>query len=241
MKEDVLSVLFAQSLPLWVLAFARMLPLALASPLLGAGLLPWPFRLAAAAVFGLAIAPAGSMAEFANASAFFSALLLELFVGGVFALGVGVIFSAVRGALSLVETHHSPKGGPLERIYLAAFLAVLAGSGGLELVVAALGRTYAIIAPASAWNSAVPLATGQGGSVIVGQIAAFFSLTLLMALPVLAVRMILDMAVLILSRTAPSVDGGAVGRVIGSHVMLLFVATTMLAVLGLAVDQLSRI
>ena len=186
MKEDVLSVLFAQSLPLWVLAFARMLPLALASPLLGAGLLPWPFRLAAAAVFGLAIAPTGGTTEFATASAFLSALLLELFVGGVFALGVGVIFSAVRAALSLVETRHSPKGGPLERIYLAAFLAVLAGSGGLELMVAALGRTYAIIAPASAWSSAMPLAAAQGGGVIVGQIAAFFSLTLLMALPALA-------------------------------------------------------
>ncbi|MCX5691927.1 MAG: flagellar biosynthetic protein FliR [Planctomycetota bacterium] len=242
MGESILSIFLAQSLAAWLLAFARLLPLACCTPMPGAGVMAWPFRLAAAGLLALALAPYAASGHFQTAQSFLASLVLELLVGGVLALSVACIVSAVRSSLSIVEVQ--PAGtqaeGPLGRLYGAALLAALGASGGLHLVLGALLRTYVVFPVSSGWPRAA--AAGLEPAAVIQQLSGFFSLSLLLALPILAAAFILDVVIALLGRVVPAGGSiGAFGSIVRSLAIVAAAATTMLALLSVAMGRLAQI
>lgn len=242
MGESLLSILFAQSLAAWVLALARIAPLIVCAPMPGTGLMAWPLRAAAAVLLALALAPYAATTHAQTAQEFLTNLVLELLVGGVLALSVASIVSAVRSAMSMVEVlpagEHAP--GPLGRLYGAALLAALGATGGFHLIVAALIRTYVIFPGASGWSRAS--VAGLEPTALIQQFSGFFSLSLLLALPVLAAAFILDVVIILLGRVVPAGGSiGAFGAIVRSLGIVAAAATTMLALLSVAIGRLAQI
>jgi flagellar biosynthesis protein FliR len=242
MGESLLSIFFAQSFAAWLLALARIAPLIFCAPMPGTGLMAWPLRGAAAALLALALAPYAASAHAQTGQEFLTNLILELLVGGGLALSVACIVSAVRSAMSMVEV--LPMGeqaqGPLGRLYGAALFAALGASGGLHLLLAALLRTYVIFPVASGWPRSAP--AGLEPAALIQQFSGFFSLSLLLALPVLAAAFILDVVIALLGRIVPAGGSiGAFGSIVRSLGIVAAAATTMLALLGVAMGRLAQI
>jgi flagellar biosynthesis protein FliR len=202
------------------LGAARALPLALWAPLLGRGLTWLPVRLGAAILLGFAAAPRVAPVL---AGAYVPALITELLIGGVFALGVSVAFSAVRAGMSLAEARpERDDDGPLSKLLLASAIAAVALSGGLNLVATGFLGTYDIV---GAWDPAAALA-GNSGPLAAG--TKLFSLALMLALPLLAVQFVIDLASLATAKIVPAMAWGNFGAGLKVCATTLFAALAVL-------------
>jgi flagellar biosynthetic protein FliR len=203
------------SLAVWLFAFARLAGWVVFDPL--AGRLPLLLRLMLAAVVAAALAPGLTL----EASAPFTvqgmlALSLEFVWGAALALCVWLVFAAVTAAL--VWTGHTATGGllnltaeqaaPADAAWraLAGWLAALAflGASGHLLVVDAL-RDSVVVMPVAvlpAANDLRQLAEAGGW---------LFATGVQLALPLLALALLIQLAFGIVARTTPGLDMFSVG------------------------------
>lgn len=234
------------SLTVWLFAFARLAGWAVFDPLTGR--LPLLLRLAMAAVLAAVLAPGLSI----DAVDPFTVqgmlvLSLEAVWGAALALCVWLIFAAVTAAL--LWTGHTATGGlltltaeqavPADAAWraLAGWLAALAflGASGHLLVVDALRDSFA----------AMPLAVLPAAADL-RQLAEaggwLFATGVQLALPLLALALLIQLALGIVARTTPGLDMFSVGLGVASlGLMAAWVwAVPLLAHgVGLGIEQLT--
>lgn len=197
-------------LAVWLFAFARLAGWTLFDPL--AGRLPIAMRLLIAAVLAVVLAPGLSNAvvdPFTLQGVL--AMCMEAAWGAALALCVWLVFAAVSAAL--VWTGHTASGGLLALTdeqaasadspwrALAWWLAALAflGASGHLLIVDALRHGFAVM-PVAALPGAGDLrqlAEGAGW---------LFATGLQLALPLLALALLIQLAFGIVARTTPGLD-----------------------------------
>lgn len=193
----------------WLFAFARLAGWTLFDPL--SGRLPLFLRLGLAAALAAVLAPGLAAPSAAPGLGLLPALLIELAWGAMLALCVWLVFAVAHLALSW--TGHTATGGlltltaaqagPAEAPWraLAGWLAALAflGAGGHLLVVAALRDSFAALPPAT-------LPTPETLRTLAESAGWLFAAGAQLALPLLALALLIQLAFGILARTTPGLD-----------------------------------
>lgn len=194
----------------WGFAFARLAGWTLFDPLLAR--LPVGGRLMLAAALAAALAPGLPTPPVpAPGAALLPMLALEALWGGGLALSVAIVFSLARlvvlwtghtataGLLTLTPEQAETSDAPWRA--LAGWLALLAflGAGGHLLVVAALRESFAVMPVAG-----LPAMDGLRG---LGESGVWlFATGAALALPLLALALLMQLAFFVLARTAPGLD-----------------------------------
>ena len=234
------------SLGVWLFAFARLAGWALFDPLIGR--LPLVLRLMLAAGVAAALAPGLAI----EATAPFTlqgmlALSLEAVWGIALALCVWLVFAAVTAAL--VWTGHTATGGllnltaeqaaPADAAWraLAGWLAAMAflGASGHLLIVDALRDSFA----------AMPLAILPAAADLrqLAEAATWlFATGVQLALPLVALALLIQLAFGIVARTTPGLDMFSVGLGIAAlGLMAAWVGAVPLVAhgVGLGIEQLA--
>ncbi|MDA8128969.1 MAG: flagellar biosynthetic protein FliR [Betaproteobacteria bacterium] len=227
-------------------AFARLAGWALFDPLVGR--LPLLLRLALAAVLAAALTPAlpaGAIDPFTVQGVL--ALGLEAAWGAALALCVWLIFAAASAALAW--TGHTATGGllaltseqaePADAAWraLAAWLAAMAflGADGHLLIVHALRDSFA----------AMPLAVlpGAGNLRELAEAGGWlFATGVQLALPLLALALLVQLAFGIVARTSPGMDMFSAGlgiAALGLTVVWILAAPLLAHGIGLGIGQLA--
>ncbi|HEX7972584.1 MAG TPA: flagellar biosynthetic protein FliR [Thiobacillus sp.] len=203
------------SLALWLFAFARLAGWAVFDPLVGR--LPLLMRLFLAAVLAAVLAPGLAIKAIEPFSVQgMLAVSMEAIWGAALALSVWLVFAAVTAAL--VWTGHTATGGlltltaeqaaPADAPWraLAGWLAAMAflGASGHLLVVEALRHSFVAmpLAVLPAANDLRQLA--EAGSWL-------FATGVQLALPLLALALLIQLAFGIVARTTPGLDMFSVG------------------------------
>jgi flagellar biosynthetic protein FliR len=233
-------------LAVWLFAFARLAGWTLFDPL--AGRLPIAMRLLIAAVLAVVLAPGLSHAAVEPFTLQgLLALSMEAVRGAALALCVWLVFAAVSAAL--VWTGHTATGGllaltdeqatPADSPWrdLAWWLAALAflGASGHLLIVDALRHGFAVM-PLAALPQAGDLrqlAEGAGW---------LFATGLQLALPLLALALLIQLAFGIVARTTPGLDMFSAGLGIAAlGLTVAWVGAVPLVTRGVAlgIDQLA--
>ncbi|HQS81864.1 MAG TPA: flagellar biosynthetic protein FliR [Thiobacillus sp.] len=237
------------SLALWLFAFARLAGWAVFDPLTGR--LPLLLRLFIAAVLAAVLAP-GLAIDAIDAIDPFSvqgmlALGLEGVWGAALALCVRLVFAAVEAIL--VWTGHTATGGlltltaeqaaPADAAWraLAGWLAAMAflGASGHLLIVDALRDSFAVM-PVAVLPAATDLRQlAEAGSWL-------FATGVQLALPLLALALLIQLALGIVARTTPGLDMFSVGLGIAAlGLMAVWVWAVPLVAhgVGLGIEQLA--
>ena len=234
------------SLAVWVFAFARLAGWALFDPL--AGRLPTLFRLFFAAVLAAVLAPGLSIVAVDPFTVQgMLALSMEVAWGAVLALCVWLVFAAVTAAL--VWTGHTATGGLLtltaeqaapadaawrSLAWWLAAMAFLAGSGHL-LIVDALRNSFVAmpVAVLPAANDMRHLAEGASWLIATG---------VQLALPLLALALLIQLAFGIVARTTPGLDMFSVGlgiSALGLMVAWLWAVPLVAHGVGQGIEQMA--
>ena len=231
---------------LWLLAFARLAGWAVFDPLTGR--LPLTMRLFMAAVLAAVLTPA--LSSVATASFSVQGLLalgLEFAWGAALALCVWLIFAAVTAALTW--TGHTASGGlltlttaqaaPADFAWraLAGWLAAMAflGASGHLLVVSALRDSF-IAMPIAALPAASDLRQlSEAGSWL-------FATGVQLALPLLALALLIQLAFGIVARTTPGLDMFSVGlglAALGLMAVWVWAVPLVAHGIGLGIEQMA--
>lgn len=193
----------------WLFAFARIAGWAYFDPL--AGRLPVVLRLVLAAALAAALAPGLAPPASGPGLATLLALLLEAAWGAALAVCVWLVFAlaqvvvlwtghtASAGLLALTDAQARAAEAPWRA--LAGWLAALAflGAGGHLLVVSALRDSFA----------AMPVATlpaPENLRLLAESAGWLFATGVTLALPLLALALLIQLALGIVARTTPGVD-----------------------------------
>lgn len=234
------------SLAAWLLAFARIAGWAAFDPLTGR--LPWLLRLFLAAVLAAVLAPGlapAALQPFTLQGVL--ALGLEAVWGAALALCVWLVFAAASAVLAW--TGHTVSGGLLtltaEQAWaadaawraLAGWLAAMAflGAGGHLLVVDALRDSFA----------AMPVATlpAPGDLRALGEAAGWlFAAGVQLALPLLALALLVQLAFGIVARTTPGLDMFSAGlgvAALGVMAAWIWAVPLLTRGVGLGIEQLA--
>lgn len=234
------------SLAAWLLAFARIAGWAAFDPLTGR--LPLLLRLFLAAVLAAVLAPGlapAALQPFTLQGVL--ALGLEAVWGAALALCVWLVFAAASAVLAW--TGHTVSGGLLtltaEQAWaadaawraLAGWLAAMAflGAGGHLLVVDALRDSFA----------AMPVATlpAPGDLRALGEAAGWlFAAGVQLALPLLALALLVQLAFGIVARTTPGLDMFSAGlgiATLGLMAAWIWAVPLLTRGVGLGIEQLA--
>jgi flagellar biosynthetic protein FliR len=234
------------SLAVWLFAFARLAGWAVFDPLTGR--LPILLRLVLAAVLAAALAPGlaiDTIAPFTVQGML--ALGLEGVWGAALALCVRLVFAAVEAML--VWTGHTATGGlltltaeqaaPADAAWRAlagwlATMAFLAASGHL-LIVDALRDSFAVM-PVAVLPAATDLRQlAEAGSWL-------FATGVQLALPLLALALLIQLALGIVARTTPGLDMFSVGlgvATLGLMAAWVWAVPLVAQGVGLGIEQLA--
>ena len=233
-------------LAVWLLAFARVAGWALFDPLIGR--LPALMRLMLAAVLAAVLAPGLSVAAFDPFSVQgLLALSMEVVWGAALALCVWLVFAAVTAAW--VWTGHTATGGLLTLTAdqaasadaawraLAGWLAAMAflGASGHLLVVDALRDSF-VAMPVAALPATTDLRQ------LAEAASWLFATGMQLALPLLALVLLIQLALGIVARTTPGLDMFSVGLGVGAlGLMVVWIwAVPLVAVgVGQGIEQLA--
>lgn len=208
----------------WLFVFARLLGWAAIDPFLGR--LPWSLRLLLAGALAWAwvpgqIAPEADPVSAVGLLALASAFLTGAALGFAARLLVAVVETALpyvglTSGLGLTQVEDGQQGG-LDPVLqaLAWWLALLAffSANGHLLVVQAIDASFEAIPAAALPAAASTMNLVEAGSTLLAA-------ALQLSLPLLVLVLLAHLALAILSRTLPGVDGFSVGLTVGTLAML---------------------
>jgi flagellar biosynthetic protein FliR len=152
-----------------------------------------------------------------DTAGFITALVLEIVVGGALGFLVMVVFAAVQSAGNLIDMFggfqmaqaFDPQsmlnGAQFTRLFHMTALALLFASGGYQLIIGGLVRSYA----------ALPLGGGMdlGANVhtLLGAVSQMFLAAVQIAGPLVVVLFLADAGLGLLTRVAPALNAFALG------------------------------
>lgn len=200
------------------LLFLRLLPLVAFTPVFGGPALPQRLRMGLTLVLTAALLPAFAV-DFAQQIAWhrYAALAAkEALVGFTLAFFVLILFETLATFGALVDL---ARGATIANVLdpltqqqqsiLATFFTQLAvvlflTLGGHRLLLAAVGRSFALLRPVDLLPAALwgPAATGE----LIALVAELFLIAIQLAAPVIVVLFLLDFALGIMNRVAPQME-----------------------------------
>lgn len=223
-------VLNEAELAAWLLVSARLLGWTVSDPLMSR--LPWPARLILAGALGWVWVPGTAVAVDPLSPPGLFALAGEFLFGAVLGGIVRLFFAIAELALQTVGLTASfgltrvapvsPGGLEAPLAQLAFWLALLAffSANGHALVIEALSASFVTLAPATLPAQATALQLAETGSMV---LAAGLQL----ALPLLTLVLLVQLAFLVLSRVLPAADAVSLGLVMGTTALLAGLALAM--------------
>lgn len=234
------------SLAVWLFAFARLAGWTLFDPLTGR--LPIPMRLFMAAVLAAVLVPGLSIDAIDPLTLQgMLSLVMEAVWGAALALAVWLVFAAVTAAF--VWTGHTASGGllaltdeqaaPADAVWraLAGWLAAMAflGASGHLLVVDALRDSFSVM-PVAFLPAASDLRQ------LAEAASWLFATGLQLALPLLALALLIQLAIGIVARTTPGLDMFSIGLgVAGLGLLAIWAWAVPLVAIGVGqgIEQLA--
>lgn len=205
-----------------------------------------PVRIRAMLAVGLALAVSGRVApgyENLDTWPFLAALTLQVLTGALLGFLVALCFSAVQAAGGLIDVFggfqlaqaFDPQsminGAQFTRLFHLTALALLFSSGGYQLVLGGLARSF----------TAVPLdgafALGPVAEVLVGGVMELLLSAVQIAGPLLLVLFLADAGLGLITRVAPALNAFALGFPVKILLTLTLVGFTYAALPGV-VDAL---
>jgi flagellar biosynthetic protein FliR len=177
-----------------------------------------PLRIKGMLAIGLALAVSPQVTPgyvSPDTAGFIGSLLLEIMVGGVLGFLVLVVFAAIQSAGNLIDLFggfqlaqgFDPQalvnGAMFTRLYQMTALALLFASGGYQLIIGGLARTFAALPIGAGMDLAVPV---RDLSTAVGQILLA---AVQIAGPLIVVLFLADVGLGLLTRVAPALNAFA--------------------------------
>ncbi len=156
-------------------------------------------------------------------------LATHLLAGVSLALAVACIVEAANAAMTLVERSWTepPATGALATLQPLLLVVLLATSGGLDAMVVALARSHELVMP-----------TVDG---LLGAMTGFFSLSLQLAMPLLAAQLVLDVTLAAATRGAEGLVDADGRTSIRSVATVTLACVLMVAILGVAIDRFNEL
>ena len=180
----------------------------------------FPLRIKGMLSLGLALAVSPVVAPgyvSPDTGGFILALLLEIVVGGMLGFLVLIVFSAVQSAGNLIDQFggfqlaqgFDPQamvnGAMFTRLYQMTALALLFASGGYQLIIGGLTRSFTAIPIGGGMDLAAPV---QAATNAVGQLLLS---AVQIAGPLIVVLFLADAGLGLLTRVAPALNAFALG------------------------------
>lgn len=216
-----------------------------------------PLRIKGMLAIGLALAVAPRVTPgytSADTAQFVTSLVLEIVVGATLGFLVMVVFSAVQSAGSLIDMFggfqmaqaFDPQamlnGAQVTRLFHMTALALLFASGGYQLIIGGLTRTF----------TALPLGGGLDlaprVSTLTSSVTQMFLAAVQIAGPLLVVLFLADAGLGLLTRVAPALNAFAMGfpvkimlTLVLGGIVLLALPGVVASLTGHAVDALSGV
>ena len=201
-----------------------------------------PLRIKGMLAIGLALAVAPRVTEgyvSADTAGFVTALVLEIVVGGALGFLVMIVFSAVQSAGMLIDIFSGfqvaqsfdPQAGidgaQFTRLFHMTALALLFASGGYQLIIGGLARTFNALPLGGGIDLASPVEamTGAVGQMLVAAVQ--------IAGPLLVVLFLADVGLGLLTRVAPALNALALGFPLKILITLVLGGTVLVAMPGI--------
>ena len=198
----------------------------------------FPLRIKGMLALGLALAVAPVVtADYVSpdTGGFIASLVLELVVGAVLGFIVMVVFSAIQSAGNLIDLFggftlaqgYDPQlqinGAQFTRLFQMTALALLFASGGYQLIIGGLARTFSAIPIGGGIDLAAPLAalTSATGQMLLS--------ALQIAGPLIVVLFLADAGLGLITRVAPALNAFALGFPVKILLTLLLVPLIFVA------------
>ena len=202
----------------------------------------FPLRIKGMLALGLALAVAPRVVPgyaSPDTGGFIVALLLEIVVGGVLGFLVLVVFSAIQSAGNLIDLfggfqlaqgfdpQSMVNGAQFTRLYQMTALALLFASGGYQLILGGLSRSFAALPVGGGIDLAVPM---QAVTAAVGQMLLA---SVQIAGPLIVVLFLADAGLGLLTRVAPALNAFALGFPLKILITLTLGAAGFMALPGI--------
>jgi flagellar biosynthetic protein FliR len=202
----------------------------------------FPLRIKGMLAVGLALAVAPRVVPgyaSPDTGGFILALLLEILVGGVLGFLVLVVFSAIQSAGNLIDLfggfqlaqgfdpQSMVNGAQFTRLYQMTALALLFASGGYQLILGGLARSFAALPVGGGIDLAVPLET------ITAAVGQMLLAAVQIAGPLIVVLFLADAGLGLLTRVAPALNAFALGFPLKILITLTLGAAGFMALPGI--------
>ncbi|MFC5434081.1 flagellar biosynthetic protein FliR [Microbacterium suwonense] len=201
-----------------------------------------PVRIKAMLAMALALAMSGAVSpgyENLDTGPFFAALALQVLTGAVLGFLVLVCFSAVQAAGSLIDVfggfqmaqafdpQSMVNGAQFTRMFQMTALALLFASGGYQVVLGGLARSFEVI-PVDGL-----LALASPAELMVDGVVQLFLASVQIAGPLMLVLFLADAGLGLITRVAPALNAFAMGFPIKILLTLVLVGFTFVALPGI--------
>lgn len=229
------------------LVAARVLPIALFSPLCGGRRTPIFVRAGLGLLLALPVAM--SLPTAPLGAPLWMLLLKEGLIGSVLALAIGLFFQAVAGAGAMIdamagrgspgvlatvdEAHDSPMSTLAFLFALAAFFTL----GGGRMVITTLAGSFAASPPMSLPADSAGAFAGES---VLSLGAGFFSTVLLLSAPVVAVMLLCELLLAVAARVLAPMNGFFTGLTLKPLLATLLGGLLFLAVIESHLPSLGR-
>jgi flagellar biosynthetic protein FliR len=202
----------------------------------------FPLRIKGMLAIGLALAVAPRVVPgyvSPDTGGFILALLLEIVVGGVLGFLVLVVFSAIQSAGNLIDLfggfqlaqgfdpQSMVNGAQFTRLYQMTALALLFASGGYQLILGGLARSFGALPLGGGIDLAVPM------QAITGAVSQMLLAAVQIAGPLIVVLFLADGGLGLLTRVAPALNAFALGFPLKILITLTLGAAGFLALPGI--------
>lgn len=202
----------------------------------------FPLRIKGMLAVGLALAVAPRVVPgyaSPDTGGFILALLLEILVGGVLGFLVLVVVSAIQSAGNLIDLfggfqlaqgfdpQSMVNGAQFTRLYQMTALALLFASGGYQLILGGLARSFAALPVGGGIDLAVPL------TAITAAVGQMLLASVQIAGPLIVVLFLADAGLGLLTRVAPALNAFALGFPLKILITLTLGAAGFMALPGI--------
>jgi len=202
----------------------------------------FPLRIKGMLAVGLALAVAPRVVPgyaSPDTGGFILALLLEILAGGVLGFLVLVVFSAIQSAGNLIDLfggfqlaqgfdpQSMVNGAQFTRLYQMTALALLFASGGYQLILGGLARSFAALPVGGGIDLAVPMGT------ITAAVGQMLLASVQIAGPLIVVLFLADAGLGLLTRVAPALNAFALGFPLKILITLTLGAAGFMALPGI--------
>ena len=235
-----------------MLAGVRMIAFIVIAPPFSYNAIPLRIKGMLALGLALAVSPRATDGYVSSTTAeFFGALVLEILVGGILGFLVYIVFAAVQSAGGLVDMFSGfsmaqgfdpqsmVNGAQFTRLFQMTALALLFASGGYQLIIGGLIRTFSAIPLGGGLDLAAPV------QALIAATTQMFLAAVQIAGPLLVVLFLADAGLGLLTRVAPALNAFALGFPLKILITLLLASTVFIALprivsnlTGQAVDAL---